>query len=94
LDEGCRAWDPDGMQIVKPGRSSPEWSREFTCEPCGAVVEVERADLYVVLEHDIYGRRNILRATCGACGQPFTVEDPVRPGWGDDLSKWVAGTGR
>ena len=71
------------MKIIKQGRAHPDWSREFTCPHCGAVIEVVRADLHVSVKHDIYGSRPVVATDCGACGKPLKVDDPASADWGD-----------
>lgn len=63
------------MRVVKPGRNSPEWKREFDCGSCGAVVEVERSDLYTKTAHEFSGgRATRVKFTCCSCGNEHTVD--------------------
>ncbi len=34
------------MKLIRTGRKSPDWKREFECATCGAVLEVSKEDLF------------------------------------------------
>ena len=77
------------MQIIQEPKRSPKWAQQFTCTGstrlpgCGAVLLVERDDLSVEHEHDIYGPRDRVVASCCICGAKIVVEDKLSPAWGD-----------
>ncbi len=74
------------MKIVKAGRQSPEWSREFECEGCGTVVSVERADLYkrrTTTSEDSRRPRDTVVADCVCCKRRIVVQDHATNDWGD-----------
>lgn len=84
------------MKVVKPGRNDPAWKREFDCGSCGAVVEVERSDLYTTTtDNFLEGRVTLVEFTCCSCCYENTVE--IDQGQWKDIptyEEWKALRGR
>lgn len=88
------------MKKIVPGYNEPGWTGQVQCtkqkahfaaqddgKGCGALLEVTKADLYVVPVHDIRGERSEVRFTC-FCGaenlMPFGelfTELPYKQDW-------------
>lgn len=61
------------MTVITPGRNEPGWKTRVTCvggeweKGCGAVLEIEKSDLFVVRSHDICGPRAEPTFRCPCC---------------------------
>lgn len=66
------------MKIKQPGYNAADWRAEIICklnydDGCGAVLEVDLDDLFVVHLHDIGGARTNAVCRCLGCGRVIEI---------------------
>ncbi|HEU0050484.1 MAG TPA: hypothetical protein VFQ60_00305 [Patescibacteria group bacterium] len=93
------------MRKLGPGCNEEGWKTVVSCAGerdemggavgCGAPLEIEKADLYLVHQHDISGSRDEVKFTCPSCGVENKMPDgeffrdlPMKEDW---LKKRSAG---
>lgn len=82
------------MKVLKPGRPQFGWAKEFTCTGagnrgggCGALLLVERADLFQTMHCARDETDYFATFRCGACGVLTDLPDGVSPVRADQLPK-------
>jgi|GEM_PF-3104663 len=73
------------MKVIKAGKTKKNW--RFVCSGCGAVLEVEKDDLYVVNTAVAYAGETwdpALRFNCPVCEEANDATDSEIP----DRVKW------
>ncbi|MBU1132288.1 hypothetical protein KKC32_03535 [Patescibacteria group bacterium] len=61
------------MRVIKVGRNNDDWKREFECPNCGAILEVERADLFIGYIGGIRLPEHVC-FKCGECGANIAID--------------------
>jgi len=73
------------MEVIRPGRDDPKWSKEFECRSenymgrpigCGALLRVTRQDLFTTHVHNDCGPRDEVQFRCKLCGTEVAIDEP------------------
>jgi len=75
------------MKVIS-GSTDGQWSVEVKCKACGAVLEVEKSDLYVANTAVAYGGETWeprMRADCCVCETPIPMDKKTPSGIRDRM---------
>lgn len=66
------------MRLMKAGWNDPNWEAVVTCDGCGAILEVERADLMKVRVGTVSVSRCKVECECPECNNIICLSKEVR----------------